>query len=73
MGRQELKLNFQMAKDQANRLDEIGREIQKVAQNEYEETLNGIRSAWKGENADAYLAKAGELKAKIEQTGQHIS
>ncbi len=67
-----LQINFQDAKRKADRLAQIGREIKEMADRDYEETINAINSAWTGENASAYLAKARSLQQKMSATGQSL-
>ncbi len=70
--RNTIRLNFNRAKQQADRLEEIGNEIKRMASRDYEDTLNGISTAWKGENANAYLAKARVLQGNINSTGNDL-
>lgn len=70
--RNTIKLNFNRAKQQADRLEEIGNEIKRMANRDYEDTLNGISVAWKGENANAYLSKARVLQNNIAGTGDDL-
>lgn len=70
--RNTIRLNFNRAKQQADRLEEIGNEIRRMANKDYEDTLNGISAAWKGENANAYLSKARNLQNNIIGTGDDL-
>lgn len=67
-----IRLNYSRAKGQADRLDEIASQIESMADNEYEDTLNGIAGAWKGDNSNEYLRKARELKNRINDTAGHL-
>ncbi|MBR3525129.1 MAG: hypothetical protein IKO11_04715 [Lachnospiraceae bacterium] len=72
MGKREIKLNYDKAIRQAERLETIGKEVDTMAQNDYDNTLNGIAGAWSGENAAAYLERAGQLKEKMITTAKNI-
>ncbi len=72
MSRREIKLNYEKAIRQAERLETIGREVNNMANNDYENTLNGIAASWTGENSAAYLNKAKQLKEKMITTGKNL-
>ena len=72
MSEQSIRLNYQRAIVQADKLTEIGRSIKYMADRDYEDAINGISSAWKGENANTYISKARALQGKIKATGQSL-
>ncbi|MBR3307991.1 MAG: hypothetical protein IKI75_12160 [Lachnospiraceae bacterium] len=72
MGDQAIRLNYQKAMGQADKLTTIGQDIKNMADRDYEETIDGISTAWKGENADSYLSKAKELQGRMNATGQNL-
>lgn len=72
MSKYTIRLNYNRATGQADRLDTIADQIRNMAQKEYEDTLNGIANAWKGENANEYLRKARTLRDSIEATADDL-
>ena len=64
-----LKFDFNKANAQIQELEEIASEIDQLAATDYENLMQQMRSAWKGNAADAYIRKgksgAGENKRDI--------
>ncbi|MBQ9991569.1 MAG: hypothetical protein IJP31_11635 [Lachnospiraceae bacterium] len=60
--------NFQKAKRQADELDQIASNISKMASSEFGETMQNIARNWKGEKANAYLAKGSILQEDMKST-----
>ena len=50
----EIYMDFQKAKDQANRLRQIASNMNNVADDELGGAVTKIRSDWTGENSEAY-------------------
>ena len=72
MSKKTIKLNYEKAIRQAERLETMGNEMSSMANDEYENTLNGIAAAWNGDNSAAYLEKARQLKDKIITTAKNL-
>ncbi len=72
MSKYTIRLNYRKATQQADRLDEIASRINNMANNEFEDTLNGIAAAWKGENSKEYLRKARNLKGSINNSASNL-
>ena len=53
-----LKFDFNKANAQIQELEEIASEIDQLADTDYENLMQQMRSAWKGNAADAYIRKA---------------
>ena len=68
----EIYMDFQKAKDQANRLRQIASNMNNVADDELGGAVTKIRSDWTGENSEAYVQKADKEKQKINKTAQDL-
>ncbi|MBR6770720.1 MAG: WXG100 family type VII secretion target [Lachnospiraceae bacterium] len=60
-----IQMDFQQARQQAQRLDDIASQLERIAGNELGGTLQELSIGWKGENATAYIKKGGELQNKM--------
>lgn len=67
-----IEMNFQQAKQQASRLEQLASRLERLAKNDFEGTLQQISSCWKGESADAYLQKGGQLENNIVRTAADL-
>ncbi len=59
-----LKFDFNKANAQIQELEEIASEIDQLADTDYENLMQQMRSAWKGNAADAYIRKASQVQEK---------
>lgn len=57
---------------QIQELEEIASEIDQLADTDYENLMQQMRSAWKGNAADAYIRKASQVQERIKKTSQDI-
>ena len=67
-----LKFDFNKANAQIQELEEIASEIDQLADTDYENLMQQMRSAWKGNAADAYIRKASQVQERIKKTSQDI-
>lgn len=67
-----IEINFRQAKQQASQLEEIASRLERLARNDFDDTLRNISYAWKGESADAYLQKGGRLEENIARTAADL-
>lgn len=65
-------MNFNKANAQIQELEEIASEIDQLADTDYENLMQQMRSAWKGNAADAYIRKASQVQERIKKTSQDI-
>ena len=66
--RYEIRLNFRQAMTQADRLDEVARQLENLSDRDMESSLRTLSSSWKGENASAFLQTGDILKGNIRNT-----
>lgn len=68
----QIEIDFGVAKRQASQLEELASRLEKLAKNDFEDTLQNISSSWKGQNADAYLRKGEKLEDSILRTASDL-
>ncbi len=68
----EIVMNFKAAVAQANKLEDIAERLIRVSDNDYNNTLQNISSAWKGENAQAFISKSSLLIEKMDNTAESL-
>ena len=60
-----IEFDYIRAKQQADQLDTIAKGLNKLAQEQYDDTLRGIAANWQGESAESYVGKGNILKENI--------
>ena len=63
--RNEIKIDFQRAKNQVDELEQIAREMKQLATNDLTSDFQNLSNAWKGDAATAYMQKGNILREKI--------
>lgn len=66
-------MNYRQAVNQAERLQEQAERLSRVANGRMGDTMTRLSTNWKGENADAYLAKCAALQDKMTRTARDLS
>lgn len=66
-------MDFQNAKAQADQLDQLSRNLRAIGNDDLADCMVGISSNWKGDNAERFLQKAGQVKDKIDKTADHLA
>ncbi len=61
----EIRMNFRKACAQAEKLEDMARELQRLARERFGETLDHIDAAWDGESAGLYIQKGRGLQDGI--------
>ena len=59
---------YQKARNQANKLEKIARDLEKLTKQEYSTTMEQIRSSWTGDSANRYLSKGALLENEMMET-----
>lgn len=67
-----IELNFQQAKQQAAKLENLAARLENLAKSDLDGTLQQLSEAWKGESASAYMQKGQRLEEKIVQTAKEL-
>lgn len=68
----QIRFDFQNAKQQANRLDELANSLEQQVIRQMSDTSQQLRTAWTGESANRFVAKQGELQEKIRSTSRNL-
>lgn len=64
--------DYEKAKEQAAELERIAKELEQVANNEFNTALTGIYNAWKSDTAPAYIKKGKQVKEQLEKRASEI-
>lgn len=70
--RASIEMDFNMARRQADRLEELADKLRGLSENRFGGTLNNISGNWKGENATAYLSKGSKLQGKMNRSSSEL-
>ncbi len=70
--RYQIEMDFSRANQKAQDLDDIASDLSRLGNTDLENTLQGLSSEWKGDNATKYVQKGGELKSKISTTAANL-
>lgn len=63
-----IRMNYNNSIKQAQRLEEAAEDLRRLVRNDLDGSLDSVRSAWTGDNANAFLIKGEQLKEKISKT-----
>ena len=64
----EIRMDYEKTIQEAARLDEIADELASAVSGALSDSISGIQTAWKGDNANAYIKKCELLKTNIDKT-----
>ena len=73
MSSDSIRINFSQAKAQADNISELADNMRTLAEREFNDTIQQIASAWQGESAWAYLAKAEQVRSSILSTAKALA
>lgn len=65
-----ISINYEKARKQAERLDELANNLTKLAGSEFAGAMQTISANWKGENAESYLSKGSILQEDMVGTAK---
>lgn len=68
----QINVDFQNARQQAQRLDDIANDIERGVVRRMEQTHDRIRTSWRGDNANLYLGKQSKVANEIRQTAAEL-
>ena len=60
-----ITFNIPKARGQANTIEDIAGRIERLANQDFNNAIQGLSGCWKGAAADRYYNKAGKLKGKL--------
>ncbi|MGN0290471.1 MAG: WXG100 family type VII secretion target [Lachnospiraceae bacterium] len=67
-----IKMDFNKAKNQADQLENIAKNIQSLANNKLEDCLNGVKANWKGDNANSYVKKGVKVENNLKSVADSL-
>ena len=68
----EIRYDYQIAKEYADRLTELANEIKQIANSRYTDSINQISLKWQGESANVFKSKAEKVKSDMLKTANDI-
>ncbi len=68
----QINLDYAKAMRQADELDRVASDLDKLADSEFQGCLQNISSNWKGVNAQNYIKKGNKLKGDINKSAQQL-
>lgn len=68
LSRTAIIFNFRKAIQQADELDDIARQLSRMASSDFSATMQKVSANWKGANASAYLVKGNRLQGDMVST-----
>lgn len=70
--RSKIQFDFNQAKRQARKIDDIADDLSNLSQKKLESALQTLSVHWKGVNASAYLDKGDRLQDEINKTAKEL-
>lgn len=67
-----IQMEFSKAKAQADRLDEIARELTQTADSQLGGALSGISKAWKSDSSSAYIKKGKDVQQQLRNRANEL-
>lgn len=67
-----IQMEFGQAQAQAERLEEIARDIGRIADNSFESVLSGIGSAWQSDSSAGYIRKGRKVQDELRNSAQEL-
>ena len=68
----QINLDYQKAIRQADELDAVARDLDSLANNDFQGCLRNVSANWKGENSQAYIRKGNKLKSDINKSATQL-
>lgn len=70
--RASIEMDFKRAKAQAAKLEQIASDMDGLANEQLNGSMQNLSSGWKGENANAYIAKGEKLQSKMNASASDL-
>ena len=67
-----IELDFRNAKRQAEKLEQLANDLERLSARKFDDTLGDLAANWKGECANAYLQKAYKLESDMKGTASDM-
>lgn len=60
-----IRMNYRQSIAQAKKLSDAAEDLRRLANSDLNSSLEGVRGAWTGDNANIFLQKGNDLKQKM--------
>ncbi|MBO5144288.1 MAG: hypothetical protein J6C19_01980 [Lachnospiraceae bacterium] len=70
--RESIEFDLRQARAQAEKLDDIANSLGSLAKDKFGSSMQRLSQNWRGENADAYLAKGSALQGNISSSASRL-
>lgn len=67
-----IRMEYKKAKEQAERLEQIAKDLNQTADNRLGEVLSGVNQAWKSDTSAAYLKKGKAVQEQLKQRAAEL-
>ena len=68
-----IQMEFGQAQAQAEELEKIARDIGRIADNNFENVLSGIGSAWKSDSSAEYIRKGRKVQDELRESMEELT
>ncbi len=68
----QININFQKAKSDAQALDDLAVQIENLAKNQLDQSINKLSGAWTGANADIFIGKERQVQTDIKSVATDL-
>lgn len=72
MTQAEILLNYNQARNQAAKLDQVAKNLEKLAADKMNNTLGTLKNAWQSDSSSQYYNKVGKVQGDIRTTAGNI-
>ena len=73
MDEAKIYMNYKQAVQQADRLQDQAEQLRRIADNRMGDLMQRVNANWRGESADAYLAKCTAMQEKVDRTARSLT
>lgn len=68
----EIDFNYNQAISQAGELEDISERLKKLSENDLQDVMDDLSSAWKSDSAGQYINKVNRLNESIRSTSRNL-
>lgn len=72
MAENKIEINFSEARVLSEKVVELAASMRKIANQQFQQTMQEMSACWKGDTASAYLRKAETVRQEIEKTANDL-
>lgn len=72
MTKSEILFNYRQAIRQADKLDDLAKKLERLANEKMGDTIGQLKSSWQSDNSPQYYSKAGKVQEEIKTTAGNV-